>query len=437
MLKDSLQFLQAYEGVLPKDTVVAEYINWVADTVRNNHKNELYLKNYRPIVEEEREQPRVFGSVVMRTQGKRPEALREALLCMYAQSDRDFEVLLIGHKLNREQAELVQRILDELEPSFRKQVRFLPLDAGTRTTPLNFGFAHARGDYIMILDDDDIVLEDWIASYRKAAERKPGSVLHVMSFSQDWQVVDTNYGSQGLRASSKPDPRYCVEFDILTQLYQNKCPTLGYAIPRYAFHDLAMIFDETLTTTEDWDYLMRVATLCGVSDEDRAQAIYRMWVNAESSATVHNEDEWKKNNETIQRKMEKAPVVLPIGYYQQVRRVMENYQVDAEKIRAEQLQYIAHLEADITEARGYIAHLETDLLKTKEYIHRLENELSDTHDYIGQLERDVVQLRKVAGRDAGDIGKDIRNSGSRGRIRALYRKTRAFAAKVYHKIKGR
>ena len=41
-----------------------------------------------------------FLSVIMRTQGHRPEALSEVLLCLCGQSDTDFEVIIMGHNLD-------------------------------------------------------------------------------------------------------------------------------------------------------------------------------------------------------------------------------------------------------------------------------------------------------------------------------------------------
>ena len=40
---------------------------------------------------------RPFLTVLVRTQGKRIEPLRDALLCLAAQSDQDFEVIVLDH----------------------------------------------------------------------------------------------------------------------------------------------------------------------------------------------------------------------------------------------------------------------------------------------------------------------------------------------------
>lgn len=341
-----------------QNTVVAEYVNWFTEMREANMQDELFMNSYYPIIQANAGKDRVFASVVMRTQGRRPEALREALLSLYAQTYRNFEVLLIGHKLNGQQLKLVEDILSEQDGEFRSHIRFLPLDTGTRTTPLNYGFAHALGEYIMILDDDDIVMEEWMAEYYAVAQRKPGRLLHLSAFSQDWCVIDTPYGDQALRAKTAPKPLHVYKYNALEQLYSNNCPTLGLGFPAYAFQEWGIRFDETLTTTEDWDCLMRTALLCGVEDGDGALAVYRMWVNAESSATIHNSAEWEKNYKTIQKKFAQMPIALPAGYASYIRDLIEVNKKESPEIRAERLAYIERLERDNRELRQYAKNLE-------------------------------------------------------------------------------
>lgn len=313
------------EQLFSKSTLTGEYLLWLADLLMTSRDNPLFCDNYKPIVEANKEKSgSVFASVVMRTQGRRPEALREALLCLYAQSEQDFEVLLIGHKLKEHEKVLVEQILEEQEPEFRKKIRYLPLDYGTRTTPLNYGFAHAHGQYIMILDDDDLVFEHWMRNFREEAEKHPGTLLHSYVFSQQWEIIETDQGEAALRACKAPETKYCVDFDFVDELTENVCPLMGLAFPAKAFHSWGLIFDETLTTTEDWDYMMRVAFLSGVTDIRKPSSIYRLWTNAESSATVHSLEEWQKNYAKIQDKLKQIPLVLRKGDAFHIREVKSN-----------------------------------------------------------------------------------------------------------------
>lgn len=296
---------------LKEDTNLFQFIKYINNLIEN--PDELFLTDYAPIIAKERtgEYTKPFLSVITRTQGKRPEMLRETILSLVAQTDSDFELILIGHKLNEDQRALVTQILSEQTEDFLKKVRFLELDHGNRTTPLNFGFSHAHGEYIAILDDDDIVFDNWVESFHTAAKETPGRVLHAYAIGQNWEVVNTDSGIFALRACGSPSELYCQDFEMIRELESNVCPPVGLAFPSFTFHEWGIIFDETLDTAEDWDFLMRTAFITGVTNITEPTCIYRLWTNAENSQTLHSQELWKKNHASIQEKFKAVPVILP------------------------------------------------------------------------------------------------------------------------------
>src|SRR5690606_7939194 len=102
-----------------------------------------------------------FLSIIMRTQGTRPHTMIEAFTSLAAQTCQDFEVLVIGHKLSLTNQKSVERIIEDNPAWLREKIRLLKLGEGNRTRPLNFGFKRAKGDYIAILDDDDVPFAHW------------------------------------------------------------------------------------------------------------------------------------------------------------------------------------------------------------------------------------------------------------------------------------
>lgn len=255
-----------------------------------------------------------FLSVLMRTQGKRDEALKEALLSLQAQSDRDFEVLLVLHKTAKEDRERTLQLVSSLVPELRERIHCHTLDTGTRSSPLNLALSLARGRYIAMLDDDDVVLEDWVENFHKGADEHDGMTIRCYGMTQFWTVDQMADGSTRLCSVTAPQPTYCEPFDMQAHLRDNHTPISCLAIPRTCHSLFGICFDEVLTTAEDWDFLMHCAMLCGVFDTGRITFLYRLWQNVESSRTLHREEEWLKNRSYILEKLAKIPyVTAPCG----------------------------------------------------------------------------------------------------------------------------
>ncbi len=301
---------------------VNEYIAWIAQTFPKDtalHRMaEAYLKeesqNWSDAVQDE---TAPFLSIVTRTQGKRPEMLMEMLLSLTAQSNTNFELLITGHNLTEEQHTVVSDLISELPDWMRAKTRLVPVNGGTRATPLTVGFEEARGRYIAVLDDDDIVFDHWVETFYQLSKEHNGKILHAYSLIQDWETVGVELPNTP-RAAGAPDTIYCSDFDVIVQLTNNRCPFCALAFPAFAYKTLGIHFDETLTTTEDWDFLMRTAFVTGVADSSEIIFLYRRWLNAENSASLHAQEEWQKNSHYVAERFSKTPFVVPVGALQSV-----------------------------------------------------------------------------------------------------------------------
>ena len=295
-------------------TTINEFFDWITKNIDKNtdlYKYSVeYIKSQQEEFAKSKDEDRPFLSVITRTQGKRPEMLTETLLGLTGQSNTNFELLVIGHNLNDSQFEIVNGIIGDMPEWMRTQTRFIPVNGGTRTTPLNVGFESARGKYIAILDDDDIVFDNWVEEFYKMSQEKPGQVLHTYAIYQDWATVS---GTTIPRAVGAPTTPFCKDFKLVDEIAINVCPPVCLAFPAFVFNELGIHFDESLTTTEDWDYLMRVAFITGVYNNSTTTCVYRNWVNAENSQTVHSKKEWDDNYDRIVKRFLDTPIIMPIG----------------------------------------------------------------------------------------------------------------------------
>ena len=267
---------------------------------------------------------RPFLSVIVRTQGRRQHTLIEALTALSAQTDTDFEVIIVGHRLSADGLKSVEGACGDTPYWLREKCRVLCVEDGGRARPLNAGFEAAQGRYIAILDDDDIPFGHWVETFRSLDKASPGRMLRAVSVRQDVCNVSIG-GNTGLRATGRPIADYAAQFDYLDHLRTNASPNVSIAFPRGPFHDLGMRFDETLTTTEDWDYIMRVAAVVGAASSPKIIAVYRWWENEESSRTLHSDEVWKRNYQRILTKMDRSPVLLPPGSTARLRDLLDSF----------------------------------------------------------------------------------------------------------------
>ncbi|MFM0557338.1 methyltransferase domain-containing protein [Paraburkholderia sediminicola] len=270
----------------------------------------------------ERKEDRPFLSIVTRTQGKRIHCLEELGVTLAGQSCTDFEWIITGHRLNVDRQIAVEQVIDDLPGWLREKTRLLLVNDGNRTRPLNEGFSAASGQYISIMDDDDVPLGHWIETFKKMSENKPGCLLRAAPVRQDAETVVIN-GVQGLRSTSGFDRCFPSEFELFDHLRVNRTPNMALAFPRGIFHDLHIKFDESLTTTEDWDFIMRVAGVVGVASSPTITSVYRWWGNEHSSRTDHPQEEWKQNYQRILQKMDSEMVLYPAGTARRIREICD------------------------------------------------------------------------------------------------------------------
>lgn len=279
---------------------------------------------------------RPFLSIIMRTQGKRPQALQEALLCLYAQTDMDFEVCLMAHRVSEADEKGIIEVVESMPKSLRERVRILPVTYGGRTAPLSEGFALARGSYTAAFDDDDLVFEHWVESFHELAKDYPGEVLHTYCVQQKWSKETTPYGSDCYTARGRLQKEYCTDFEFVRQLCVNYCPIHSLAFPTGLYQEMGIRFDETFEVTEDWDFLMRAALACGVANKAEVTSLYRIWENYENSKTLNEMQIWEENKRRILGKLDEKPLTLPKGSASKIAEYIEQNPMHARDAKSGQ-----------------------------------------------------------------------------------------------------
>jgi 2-polyprenyl-3-methyl-5-hydroxy-6-metoxy-1,4-benzoquinol methylase len=367
----SLTFVSSWPTLLPAGTagIVADLIrsheyhsaNMQRALLRSQSAEQLtggsrprlgeFLRKYAMVTETTQapadNRGRPFLSVVTRTQGRRPQTLRDTIVSLAGQSDQDFELIIIVHSQAEVDLAGTRDIVGEFPPALRQRIRVVACTRAGRSAPLNDGFALARGHYVCALDDDDFVFGHWVETFRQLSEEAHGTVLRGTCTRQDFELSPKAADCRGRpRALSWFEMDWPSEYDAVAHLHCNASPFMSLAFPAHLFHERGLRFDETLNTTEDWDLTLRATMLCGVHGSRNITAVYRRWVSGESSNFVHSQEEWLMNRDRIIANMNSGPILLPAGATAKIVSLIADRDARAHEIASKEGK-IAALEAHI------------------------------------------------------------------------------------------
>jgi 2-polyprenyl-3-methyl-5-hydroxy-6-metoxy-1,4-benzoquinol methylase len=215
-------------------------------------------------------------SVVIRSQGRQPDLLAALMTCLAAQTMTDFEILILGHGLDRPRQVSIEQVIFDLPAWLRAKIRFLRIDHGSPTDMLNDGFAAAAARYISVLAEEDVIFAHWAESFSRAVESGPGRIVRGNAVTQSVRRVEYNFAT-GIRAETAPQTVHSSEFDFFEHLRENCSALPGLAFPRGLFHHLRICFDPELEIFAAWDVLLRGAALVGVTSVRGVTAIAQRW----------------------------------------------------------------------------------------------------------------------------------------------------------------
>jgi hypothetical protein len=262
-----------------------------------------------------------FLTVLLRTQGRRAEPLKDAFLCLSAQTDEDFDVVVLLHDAIPEDAEDVRTTISRLPAAFRGRIQLVEVTGGTRAKPLNAGVARATGRYLAVYDDDDLLTANWVEEFRRysGSERR---LLRAVVATQRAAPELWPQDQDGFRTSSWPRPEYPKHFDQLQHMLVNYSPFMSWAFPRALFDTYGLAFDEELHVCEDWDVIMRGSLLLGVNEVPQLTSIYRRWDGGESSYTKHSTVDWQESEQRVIDRLNDGVVLMAPGSFQSMREMV-------------------------------------------------------------------------------------------------------------------
>jgi LmbE family N-acetylglucosaminyl deacetylase len=261
-----------------------------------------------------------FLSVIVRTQGRRLAALQDNLLSLVSQTCQDFEVLLVGHDVDRVNRQAVHRLVDTFPAEFSQRVRYLDVAGGGRARPLNVALTRVEGTHVAFLDDDDVALDNWVGMFRQVAREHPNAVAWT---EVAWQATGRAWCSGRETWPVIEAPQLFVrEFDLFAHLRQNGTPSCALAVPTECFRDDGVAFREDLPVLEDWDIVLKLAQCRPFRSTGCVSALYRRG-SPDNSGEMHVPADWDRAMEQILADLDAGAFVLRGEYLSQLRRSLD------------------------------------------------------------------------------------------------------------------
>lgn len=176
----------------------------------------------------------------------RPALLRRAVASALTACPQDGEVIVIDDR-----SDTAETALDEVTDP-RLRITTNTGDKGAAGAR-NHGIAQAKGDIVMFLDDDDVMVADYPARV-VAAARQSGAAW---GFARRAEIARIGQALETARPSQTPDIATGMVPDNVPILTRLPAFSQGFWMRREVFDDLGPIFaDQTLD--EDSDYCFRL-----------------------------------------------------------------------------------------------------------------------------------------------------------------------------------
>ena len=199
----------------------------------------------------------------------RNKYLKQAIQSVIRQTFTNWELLVIddGSDPNIYQPPLISNIVKEFKDN---RIKYLYKENGGLSDALNYGLERSSGDYIALLDDDDVWLCFHLKMLYKLIKKSDNGVVYgqtaVGHILEDNDTIEVYH--EGMCANFNNDQKQFIQRNFLT--------TCSVLFDKSIVFKHGLFFDETLKTHMDWDFwinLFKFTKFCFVPIRS---SIYRM-----------------------------------------------------------------------------------------------------------------------------------------------------------------
>lgn len=259
---------------------------------------------------------KIFLSIIVRTRGDRNLELLQAFRSIELQDSRDFEIILAVH--NEIIPPETHNVLNKQPVWLKTKIRTIQVSGGKRAKPLNQALNLISGKYVAFLDDDDLVLPNWVKVFQSLNNGSP-ALLRAVAVSRTRSSDDLPIFSLPSDLEVQTFESYPEKFVFLDHLRVNQSPLMSLAFPEIFFRKSNYCFDEDLEVLEDWDLVLHASSTLPLAETPQVTCIYQRWIERSSSQTEHSQDQWRESEQKVIEKFRKNFLKIPGNEIDQLR----------------------------------------------------------------------------------------------------------------------
>jgi hypothetical protein len=232
-------------------------------------------------------------AICIRTQGNRIASLTEVLMCISCQEVPPDEIFICAHKCNDDSFSELAELVLWCRAVLRINPQLVRVDWGQRGSPINASISASKSSLIAIVDDDDIILPSYVRLFSESHIQNPSSILRMKTYGRYQKLLSENQRY----SLSTVFPIYSKSFQISQTMLQNQTPLIGFAFPLRPLKTNSLYFSEELVVLEDWDFILRCASILPLVEIEQYGCVY----NLDWNRRLSNENKaiWKASRNQV------------------------------------------------------------------------------------------------------------------------------------------
>ena len=335
--------------------------------------SELNALSYRQIGQSTVNRGRPLVSVIIPTKD-RPEMLAQAIQSVLNQTFTELEIIVVNDGGVDVQS-VISRLNTRGNIVYKKHDRALE-----RSAARNTGIRAARGKYIAYLDDDDNYYPNHIETLVKFLENSEYKIAYTDA------VMAQQEKQNGEYVTINRSVPHSLDFDKDKILVSNCTPNLCLMHEKSCLDEVGL-FDETLSTHEDWDLIIRLSRNFDIAHIKETTCEFTQR-NDGTNTSSHNRADFTRTREIIfnryRQYAEANPTILDAQKGAFIAEAKELAQ-QVQNLQSQVVQKESQLQQTQAEKSGLSAQVETWQRTTQEVQAKLEATQSEKEWVKSQL----------------------------------------------------